>query len=564
MKRTMWKCVPFACAFICALSFTSSAYADELAGIENESVDVESHVVAPILESESVETTVEENEALEAPEEPQATKDSLSQDTAQEAVSPEDSDDVADSGEAEKPAEPVKPTEPVQPSQPVQPEKPSTPEEPEKPSTPSTPVEPEAPQYTQQFVKVGDKWHYFDKAGKDTGVVAVSAGWKQCEGVWYWFKNANTYAENEWVRVNGSWYYLADKGHMLTGNQVIEGKRYLLNPNGDMVKGVLWQKIRGTWYYINYGGSLTCDGWRFINQKWYYFDELGRMKTGWVKVEGKWYSLNSSGAMLTGWQKVNGSWYFMRSNGMMHEGWGFIGGKWYYLQPSSGHMRTNWIQLDGKWYLLSQSGHMLTGWQLNANKWYLLANNGVMQTGWHKVNGKWYFMNQGGSMKANTWYYDNGYKRWYYFESSGRMNESADTQLHDMVENIINTRTGRGSDALQRAFNYVVSYPYRNGSLYPTGDWGARYAKEMYRNGSGNCYRFAGLFCWIARGLGYRANTVSGWVPGAVVPQAPHGWVEVYVNGRTYVCDPDLAHEIPSRNWYMVTYANAPTYYHTW
>lgn len=560
MRKVQAIVLPFTCAVMCVLGITSVAYAnvettdtvqDQTPEIIAVSGDLSEEGAATSLLGSSESVTHDKDAEISA--EPQQQADAQNYPSQDEQTS--------------NPEEALPPETPAEPSEEPTPEDQTVPSEkpaPETPSQPVTPSEPKEPKYVQQYAKIDGKWYYFDKTGKNTGEVFVSPGWMKCEGVWYWFKNTNAYAENEWVKANGSWYYLGDKGHMLTGNQLIEGKRYYLCDDGSMLKGVLWQKVGKTWYYVNYGGSLTTDTWRFINHKWYYFDEFGRMKTGWVKVDNKWYYLNSSGAMSTGWQKVGSCWYFLRSNGIMHEGWGLIGGKWYYLQPSSGHMRTNWIQLDNKWYLLSQSGNMLTGWQMNNNKWYLLANNGVMQTGWHKVNGKWYFMNQGGSMKANTWYYDEHYKHWYYFESSGRMNESADTELHNMIETIIDKHTGRGSDALQRAFAYTVSYPYRNGSLYPTGDWGARYAKQMYVNGSGNCYRYAGLFCWIARGLGYKANAVSGWVPGARVAKAPHGWVEVYINGKTYICDPDLAHEMPGHNWYMVTYANAPTYYHSW
>ena len=571
MRKVQGIVLSFACAVACSLGISSVAYADveDFESLQDQSLSVQASVDNT---SESLDEVSSEDPVSVAVTDPTLDLPLDDSHAQQDAVDPvnEPSSSVGVPEDPEVPSAPSQPIEPEQPSapsQPTEPEQPSAPSRPMEPDAPTTtpdPSVPQTPEFTQQFAKVDGRWHYFDKSGKGTGAVNITPGWVKREDVWYWFKNANAYAENEWVSVNGAWYYLGEKGHMLSGNRVIDGRRYYLYADGSMVKGVLWQKIGNTWYYINYGGALTTNTWRYINHKWYYFDEFGRMKTGWIQLGGKWYYLNSSGAMSTGWQKVGSCWYFMRSNGIMHEGWGLIGGKWYYLQPSSGHMRTNWIKLDNKWYLLSQSGDMLTGWQKNDNKWYLLANNGIMQTGWHKVNGNWYFMNQGGSMKANTWYYDEYYKRWYYFEGSGRMNTAADTELHDMIEAIINKRTGRGSDALKRAFDYVVSYPYRSGSLYPTGDWGARYAKEMYRNGSGNCYRYAGLFCWIARGLGYKANVVSGWVPGARVAQAPHGWVEVYVNGSTCICDPDLAHEMPGHAWYMVTFANAPTYYHGW
>ena len=118
-----------------------------------------------------------------------------------------------------------------------------------------------------------------------------------------------------------------------------------------------------------------------------------------------------------------------------------------------------------------------------------------------------------------------------------------------------------GTD-LYSLFNYVANYPYYSGSKYPTGEWSIPFAIEMYQNGGGNCYRYAALFCWLARGLGYDANVVAGSVPSYSGYNNPHGWVEIHQNGVTYVCDPDLKHENPGYNWYMVTYDNAPTWYY--
>lgn len=123
--------------------------------------------------------------------------------------------------------------------------------------------------------------------------------------------------------------------------------------------------------------------------------------------------------------------------------------------------------------------------------------------------------------------------------------------------------TARGTD-LQTLFNYVVSFPYYSGNKLATGatGWDIPYAIEMYQNGGGNCYRYAALFCWLARGLGYDANVVAGSVPSYSGWNNPHGWVEIHIDGTTYVCDPDLKHENPGYNWYMVTYDNAPTWYY--
>lgn len=128
----------------------------------------------------------------------------------------------------------------------------------------------------------------------------------------------------------------------------------------------------------------------------------------------------------------------------------------------------------------------------------------------------------------------------------------------------------RDHGSLGDVWSYVVNFSYREGkrfyggSHYLSNATTISYANDMYAHHSGNCYRFASLFSWLARGLGYSTKVVSGWVPAAVGGKAPHGWVEVYRNGSTLVCDPDLRHEMPGHNWYMTTYASAPITYGSW
>lgn len=65
--------------------------------------------------------------------------------------------------------------------------------------------------------------------------------------------------------------------------------------------------------------------------------------------------------------------------------------------------------------------------------------------------------------------------------------------------------------------------------------------------------------------LGYGANVTVGHMqsnlPGVV---GAHSWVEVYRNGKTYVCDPDLGRAYRQRDWFMKTYATTPAEYHFW
>lgn len=151
-------------------------------------------------------------------------------------------------------------------------------------------------------------------------------------------------------------------------------------------------------------------------------------------------------------------------------------------------------------------------------------------------------------------------------KATSQYSETGSTELDKIVANILGTHT-----TLRSAFNYVAgsAFSYRNGNKHWSGwslsDATSRsYAIEMYNYGSGNCYRFAALFSWLARALGYSTTVRTGWVVGYSAPQAPHGWVEVHTSSGTFLCDPDMQHEAPSRNWYWTTYATSPTVYYSW
>ena len=139
---------------------------------------------------------------------------------------------------------------------------------------------------------------------------------------------------------------------------------------------------------------------------------------------------------------------------------------------------------------------------------------------------------------------------------------SGNTSLDKAVASILAWHS-----SLKSAFDYVAyNFNYRNGNKHWSG-WALsdavskEYALDMWNHWSGNCYRFASMFAWCARALGYTNVVVrTGWVVGYSAPQAPHGWVTV--NG--YICDPDMQHEAPSRNWYWQTWASAPTAYYDW
>ncbi|TMR42825.1 PspC-related protein choline-binding protein 1 [Streptococcus pseudopneumoniae] len=178
--------------------------------------------------------------------------------------------------------------------------------------------------------------------------VAPTTGWKQENGMWYFYNTDGSMATG-WVQVNGSWYYLNSNGSMATG----------------------WAQVNGSWYYLNSNGSMAT-GWAQVNGSWYYLNSNGSMATGWAQVNGSWYYLNSNGSMATGWEQVDGSWYYLNDNGSMEIGWLQNNGSWYYLN-SNGSMKANqWFQVGSKWYYVNASGELaintsIDGYRVNDN-----------------------------------------------------------------------------------------------------------------------------------------------------------------------------------------------------
>jgi len=89
---------------------------------------------------------------------------------------------------------------------------------------------------------------------------------------------------------------------------------------------------------------------------------------------------------------------------------------------------------------------------------------------------------------------------------------------------------------LARNYKYKRSY----GNLYPKAKDMKSFAYSMLSSKRGNCHAYAASFVYIARVLGYDARVVVGKVSSSRGGMTPHGWVEVKVNGKWYVCDPDM------------------------
>ena len=144
----------------------------------------------------------------------------------------------------------------------------------------------------------------------------------------------------------------------------------------------------------------------------------------------------------------------------------------------------------------------------------------------------------------------------YYVDKSGVRVTSKDIRL--AVAYVIK-HTDRHSSAAQKMYT-CYSYLWRNYSYQrfygiPTAKDLPGYETDMLSYGSGNCFRFATTFAYLAKVLGYQSRVAVGNISAAAGGMTPHGWTEIKVDGYWYMCDPDMQKEIPSVNCYMKTAA---------
>ena len=94
----------------------------------------------------------------------------------------------------------------------------------------------------------------------------VSAGWKQIDGLWYYFGSDGVMASSKWIASGQNYCYVSSSGAMLTGWQDIGGQTYYLSKSTGYRVAGQWAKIDGKTYYFNKDGQLqrntVIDGYK--------------------------------------------------------------------------------------------------------------------------------------------------------------------------------------------------------------------------------------------------------------------------------------------------------------
>ena len=185
---------------------------------------------------------------------------------------------------------------------------------------------------------------------------------------------------------------------------------------------------------------------------------------------------------------------------------------------------------------------------VNGKPYYF--SKGLFRSGYQKINGKRYYYNSKGEVVKNTIVGSKG-EGWYYADKNGVCCESEEMRL--AAEYMMTYCKGNTlNERMKTGFLYMAkNFPYHRTYDHPkkAADLPAL-AIDLFKNKKGNCFRYAAAFACTARIAGYRSRVVIGDTLGS-----PHGWVEVLVNGKWLICDPDAqlpGYKVPDYNPYMM------------
>ena len=379
--------------------------------------------------------------------------------------------------------------------------------------------------YRNQVITFGSTWYCMGKDG------SVQKGIVEVNGKLYYTDETTgqVIKKAQWIEQNGKRYFVTAEGKLYQNQIITFGNTwYYMGADGSVQKGIVSNK--GTYYFADSESGIIRKqaGWIEYHGKKYYSQKTGVLyKNQFISFNETYYYCGSDAAIVTGKQVVGGIIYNFDSNGIMKKegGWGEYNGNKYYKNPATGFPYKNqWVTFGQTWYYANVNGFMVSGWQtIRGYRYYFYPSTKVMARN-TTIDG----IRIGPDGKASTAY--------------------------TYAANILN-QVGWN---LYAAYNWSASLPYVNYANDPSPGSEAM-ALYGFRNGVGDCYVMAATFYYMAKLLGYNAHQIAGYVPLLGGGMGVHSWVEIDMNGTTYVFDPNFTNQT-GRNGYQIYYGMSGTW----
>ena len=221
---------------------------------------------------------------------------------------------------------------------------------------------------------------------------------------WTFTKENGEKLKNQWAEIDGIWYYFEGETILQDSVKYIDGETYFFNENGTLATG--WQRITSKMdaygdiqipevlrFYDDANDYVDInDAYDYEDYVWCYFDEHGAAK------ENEWFQ-----------SPVSGLWYYFDGNVMVKNIYNYEIEPYNYDASKSDHLYL---------YGFDKEGAMLTGWNYKEGSttwntptadakgktWYYYTSSGKMQeSGWKQLDGNWFlFADYERSITADT------------------------------------------------------------------------------------------------------------------------------------------------------------------
>ena len=282
-------------------------------------------------------------------------------------------------------------------------------------------------------------------AGSASMSAIAAQGWTQSGSDWIYYDTNGDRVYDTWKKGGDNlWRYLNGDGVMATSSWV--DSDYYVDGDGVMYTDK-WLKLTDEdgeqeWYYFGNSGKVIKDNWKKIDDKWYHFDEDGRLEMGWI--DDNTYYCGTDGVMVTGWQRLYSPDYdddgqVTPSTGTLEDDdlhWYYFSanGKKYLPDEDSGEYGAR--KINGYYYCLDSEGAMQTGWKnVKSNgegditDYMYFGEDGKAKIGWYSVEGPEELDGYDGSVE------------WFYFNNNGTPRASEDSDLKSSDIKKINGRS---------------------------------------------------------------------------------------------------------------------------
>lgn len=210
-----------------------------------------------------------------------------------------------------------------------------------------------------EYDGTGFKYKYSD------GTYAAKGWLQDPENMAWYYIGADGYAQNGWLYLSTGTFYLdTNSNAMLTGHRFIDGRWYYFNNDGYLCDGT-WE-YDGTGYRYRYvDGTYGANCWlddATNNYVRYYLDANGYSVRGWQKIGDAWYYFDpNSGALLSGWLYIDNKWYYTDSSGAMQTGWVEEDGHYFYFDSSGARVENTTVNINGSTCTFDKNGVLVEG-----------------------------------------------------------------------------------------------------------------------------------------------------------------------------------------------------------